>query len=113
RDDGGRASSAMEKVAVAPLARMFGWKTHLGHLCSGGTMATLDALWIAGELTPGKKILASQQAHYTHRRLSEVLQLDFEAVPCDRTGRLDIPALKHSLDQGNVGTVIATLGTTA
>src|ERR1044071_6743686 len=39
--DGGRASSAMEKEAVAELARMIGWDTHLGHLCSGGTMANL------------------------------------------------------------------------
>jgi len=111
--DGGRASSAMEKEAVAELARMFGWQTHLGHLCSGGTMANLEALWIAGQLAPGKKIVASQQAHYTHRRLSEVLKLEFEAVPCDRNGRLDVAALKDSLDQGNVGTVVATLGTTA
>ena len=29
--DGGRASSAMEKEAVAELAAMFGWQTHLGH----------------------------------------------------------------------------------
>ena len=37
--DGGRASSAMEKEAVADLARMFGWQAPLGHLCGGGTMA--------------------------------------------------------------------------
>src|SRR3989441_13060201 len=100
--DGGRASSALDKEAVAELARMIGWQTHLGHLCSGGTMANLEALWIAGQLAPGKKILASQQAHYTHRRLSEVLKLDLDAVPCDRNGRLDISALKNSLNQGNV-----------
>src|SRR5262249_36635333 len=34
--DGGRATSIMEKEAVARIARMFGWETHLGHLCSGG-----------------------------------------------------------------------------
>lgn len=39
--DGGRASSVMEKEAVADIAKMFGWKTHLGHLCGGGTMANL------------------------------------------------------------------------
>src|SRR5207249_1996269 len=111
--DGGRASSAMEKEAVAALAKMVGWEKHLGHLCSGGTMANLEALWIAGQQAPGKKILASEQAHYTHRRLSQVLKLDFEAVACDRNGRLDVPALKQTLDQGNVGTVVATLGTTA
>ncbi len=76
-------------------------------------MANLEALWIAGQLAPGTKILASQQAHYTHRRISDVLNLEFEAVPCDRNGRLDMAALKKCLDQGNVGTIIATLGTTA
>src|SRR3989440_11807667 len=33
--DGGRASSAMEKEAVAEIAHMFGWESHLGHLCGG------------------------------------------------------------------------------
>src|SRR5271157_2657915 len=50
--DGGRASSAMEKEAVAEIAAMFGWQTHLGHLSSGGTMANLEALWVAGQLHP-------------------------------------------------------------
>ena len=35
--DVARASSAMEKEAVAEIARMIGWGTHLGHLCGGGT----------------------------------------------------------------------------
>ena len=71
--DGGRATSAMEKEAVAEIAAMFGWKNFLGHLCGGGTMANLEALWVAGQLQPGKKILASAQAHYTHHRISSVL----------------------------------------
>ena len=75
--DGGRASSAMEKEAVAALARMIGWDTHLGHLCSGGTMANLEALWVAGQLHPGKTIVASTQAHYTHQRIAGVLGLSF------------------------------------
>src|SRR5437660_9101985 len=73
--DGSRASSPMEKEAVAEIARMFGWQTHLGHLCGGGTMANLEALWIARELAPGKRIAASSQAHYTHSRLSCVLSV--------------------------------------
>jgi len=111
--DGGRASSAMEKEAVAALARMIGWDTHLGHLCSGGTMANLEALWIAGQLHPGKTVLASTQAHYTHQRIAGVLGLAFETIPCDRRGRIDVPALERRLTAGGVGTVVATLGTTA
>jgi len=111
--DGGRASSAMEKEAVAALAKMIGWDTHLGHLCSGGTMANLEALWVAGQLHPGKAVLASTQAHYTHQRIAGVLGLPFETIPCDRWGRMDVRALERRLAAGGVGTVVATLGTTA
>jgi tyrosine decarboxylase / aspartate 1-decarboxylase len=111
--DGGRASSAMEKEAVASIARMFGWETHLGHLASGGTMANLEALWIAGGLAPGAVVLASSQAHYTHGRISAVLKLPFESLPCDRFGRMDMGALEARLRRGGVGTIVATLGTTA
>src|SRR5882762_2282838 len=111
--DGGRATSAMEKEAVAEIAGMFGWKGFLGHLCSGGTMANLEALWVAGQLQPGKKILASEQAHYTHGRVTAVLQLPFETVPCDSRGRMDANALAKRVERGGVGTVVATMGTTA
>src|SRR5437899_5758180 len=111
--DGGRATSAMEKEAVAEIAGMFGWKNFLGHLCGGGTMANLEALWAAGHLNPGKKILASEQAHYTHGRISSVLQLPFESLPCDARGRMDVHALTKRLERGGVGTVVATMGTTA
>jgi len=111
--DGGRATSAMEKEAISEIARMFGWKKFLGHLCGGGTMANLEALWVAGRLHPGKKILASDQAHYTHGRISGVLQLPFETVPCDARGRMDANALGKRLECGDVGTIVATMGTTA
>jgi glutamate/tyrosine decarboxylase-like PLP-dependent enzyme len=111
--DGGRATSAMEKEAVAEIAAMFGWKSFLGHLCGGGTMANLEALWVAGQLHPGKKILASEQAHYTHKRISGVLQLEFETVACDARGRMDAEALAKRAARGDVGTVVATMGTTA
>ena len=111
--DGGRASSAMEKESVAELAQMIGWDTHLGHLCSGGTMANLEALWIASRLHPGKTIVASTQAHYTHQRIAGVLGIPFETIPCDKRGRLDAAALERRLAAGGVGTVVATMGTTA
>src|SRR3977135_855204 len=111
--DGGRATSAMEKEAVAEIAAMFGWKNFLGHLCGGGTMANLEALWVAGQLHPGKKILASEQAHYTHKRITGVLQLGFETVVCDARGRMDANSLATRVERGDVGTVVPTLGAPA
>src|SRR5579863_6631292 len=95
--DGGRASSAMEEEAVAEIAAMLTWQTHLGHLTSGGTMANLEALWVAGQLHPGKKIAASAQAHYTHHRISRVLGLPFTEIPCDARGRMNTEALAQML----------------
>lgn len=111
--DGSRASSPMEKEAVAEIAHMFGWDTHLGHLTGGGTMANLEALWIAGQLRPGDTVLASDQAHYTHSRISGVLKTPFESVHSDRYARMDLQALEDRLKRGGVGCVVATLGTTA
>src|SRR5438309_317849 len=105
--DGGRASSAMEREAVAEIAAMFGWDTHLGHLCGGGTMANLEALWVASQLRPGTTVLASEQAHYTHRRICGVLGIPFESITCDRFGRMDMGALWKRLRQRGIGTVVA------
>jgi len=115
--DGGRASSEMEIEAVAQLAEIFGWTQqnggYLGHLTSSGTIANLEALWIAGQLAPGKRILAQDQAHYTHQRISAVLQLPFSKVPADAAGRMDLHALEDELRKGDVAAVVATMGTTA
>jgi glutamate/tyrosine decarboxylase-like PLP-dependent enzyme len=111
--DGGRASSAMEVEAVREIAGMFGWKEYLGHLTSGGTFANLEALWMAGQLRPGRRIVGSEQAHYTHQRISSVLKLEFASVATDGRGRMRLDALEDELRKGDVGTVVATLGTTA
>ncbi|MGH2619035.1 MAG: pyridoxal phosphate-dependent decarboxylase family protein [Anaerolineales bacterium] len=110
--DGGRASSQLEKESVALIARLFGWGSFLGHLTGGGTMANLEALWIARQLAPGKLVVASEQAHNTHARASEVLGVGFQSVPCDAAARMKLDSLKALLDEGQVGTVVATIGTT-
>jgi glutamate/tyrosine decarboxylase-like PLP-dependent enzyme len=111
--DGGRASSEMEIEAVRGIAGVFGWTEYVGHLTSGGTFANLEALWVAGQLAPGKRIVGSEQAHYTHQRISAVLKLDYSSIPADRCGRMSIEALETELRKGDVGTVVVTLGTTA
>ncbi len=112
--DGGRASSEMEIEAVRAIAAMFGWpNSYLGHLTSNGTLANLEALWIAGQVAPGRRIVGSEQAHYTHNRVSSVLKLEYTGIPVDRRGRMSLDTLETELRKGDVGTVVVTLGTTA
>jgi len=113
--DGGRASSAMEKEVVRDIAEMFGWSECLGHLTSGGTMANLEALWVSRELmgdSAQQVVVASEQSHYTHSRISSVLKMPFRSVAADSTGAMDINALEAELERGDVGLIVATLGTT-
>jgi len=111
--DGGRASSELEIEAVRQIAGIFGWTEFLGHLASSGTIANLEALWVAGQLAPGKRVVGSEQAHYTHQRISGVLKLDYTAIPADSAARMNMEALEAELCKGDVGTVVITLGTTA
>ncbi len=111
-DDGGAATAAMEREAVAWLAEMFGLPRHLGHLTGGGTVANLEALFVARESHPGKGIAYSADAHYTHARMSHLLGIEAHAVPVDAAGRMSMPALADLLETGRVGTVVLTAGTT-
>ncbi|MDX3310967.1 pyridoxal phosphate-dependent decarboxylase family protein [Streptomyces sp. NPDC054884] len=110
--DGGPATAAMEREAVAQLAAMFGYDTHLGHLTTSGTIANLEALFVARELHPGRGVAYSAEAHYTHGRMCHVLGVKGHPVPTDEGGRMDLDALEDVLRSGDVGTVVLTAGTT-
>lgn len=110
--DGGPATAAMEREAVAQLAAMFGYDTHLGHLTTSGTIANLEALFVARELHPGRGVAYSAEAHYTHGRMCHVLGMKGHPVPTDEGGRMDLDALEDVLRGGDVGTVVLTAGTT-
>jgi glutamate/tyrosine decarboxylase-like PLP-dependent enzyme len=111
--DGGPATGAMEKEVIADLAAMFGLPPEsLGHLTSSGTIANLEALWVARQLAPGRAVAHSQDAHYTHERMCEVLGVESVPVAADASGRMDLDALEAVLRTGRVGTVVLTAGTT-
>ncbi len=111
--DGGPPTGQMEKEVVADLAAMFGLPDDaLGHLTGGGTVANLEALWVARHLHPDKAVAFSADAHYTHGRMSEVLGLDTVVIPTDGRGHLDLGALEDALETGEIGTVVVTPGTT-
>ena len=111
--DGGPATARMEIEVVSALGSMLGLSDPLGHLTASGTIANLEALFVAREERPGAVILYGENAHYTHSRMCDLLGVAHESVPQDAAGRLDVAALAARLERGNVGTVVATLGTTS
>ena len=110
--DGGPATAAMEKEVVEQLAGMFGLSNHLGHLTSSGTIANLEALWVAREERPDAAIAVSADAHYTHQRMGQVLGVQVVSVNVDAKGRMDMEDLARVLAAHDVGTIVATMGTT-
>ena len=117
--DGGPPTAAMEREAVSWLAAMLGFpETHLGHLTGGGTVANLEALFVAREETAGgpagrgRAVAVSSDAHYTHARMNGVLGVETVAVAADDDGRMRLDALEDVLATGRVGTVVLTAATT-
>jgi glutamate/tyrosine decarboxylase-like PLP-dependent enzyme len=110
--DSGPATARMEREVISALAGMFGLPTHLGHLTSSGTIANLEALYVARESHPGKGVAFSAESHYTHGRMCGVLGIEGTTVAVDRLGRMDLDDLERVLVSGSIGTVVATAGTT-
>lgn len=107
--DGGPPSSEMEKEVIKKLASFFGYeKNYLGHLTSSGTIGNLEALWVSRKTHPNKKVIFSENAHYTHQRMCEVLEIDSETFQIDDGGNFIPPAKKVN----EIGTIVVTLGTT-
>ena len=113
-EDGGPATAALEREAVASIAAMFHYPAQsLGHLTSSGTIANLEALFVARELRPGAAIAYSEDSHYTHERMCHLLGVRGVKVPADARGRIDLEALEGLLRTDSIGTVVLTAGTTA
>jgi glutamate/tyrosine decarboxylase-like PLP-dependent enzyme len=111
--DGGPVTSEMEKETVVELAAMLGLaEPSLGHLTASGTIANLEALWVARELHPDKGIAYGANAHYTHARMCQVLRMPATAVPATPAGHIDLDALEALCRSGGIGTVVLTGGTT-
>jgi len=111
--DGGPGTSGLEVEVVEALAAMFGLEApFLGHLTSSGTIANLEALWVARELHPGRRIVFGEGAHYTHARMCGLLGVPGTKVPATPEGRIDLEAVETECRRGDVGTVVLTLGST-
>lgn len=111
--DAGKATTILEREVLESMAAMFDYPNdYLGHLTWSGTTANLEALWVSRELRPGKRIAYSKDAHYTHGRMAEVLNVPVVVIPTEIDGRMSLEALEAEMKKGDLAVVVATLGTT-
>ena len=111
--DGGPHTTDLELEAIDQLRGLFGWADQgFGHLTSGGTIANLEALWVAREVAGTRYVLHSHEAHYTHARMAALLGLEAVAVETDAEGRMVPEALDHALATHPKACVVLSMGTT-
>ena len=112
--DGGPGASGLEVEVVEALAAMFGLEApFLGHLTSSGTIANLEALWVAREVHPGTPDRLRRGRALHTRRMCGAARRTATTVPADTRGTASTSTRSRpSAATGDVGTVVLTLGST-
>jgi L-2,4-diaminobutyrate decarboxylase len=98
-------ATKIEERIVAWLSPFFGMND--GHFCAGSTIANLTAIWCARE-HGAKRVIASQDAHISVPKAAHILGIEFNSVPVDVNGRMQIDDLSDVED----ACLVLTAGTT-
>ena len=102
----------MEKEYIQELGAMFGCQIPLGHLADGARWPISKLCGYLAVVHTGKCISGSEQGYYSHSRISGVLGISYFSVLVGNDGRMDLDAVEQLLQQGDVGTVVVTMGNT-
>lgn len=115
--EGGPVTTDMEVEVVEDLLRLCGFRKGWGHLCSGGSLANMEAMWavrdafLARSKKPGQ-VLFSGMSHYSWKRICAILAIDsFKEIHSDAQFRVDVDHLAKTLRKGRTMMVIANIGT--
>jgi glutamate/tyrosine decarboxylase-like PLP-dependent enzyme len=116
--EGGPATTEMELEVVDDLLRLVGFESDgkadgWGHLCSGGSLANLEALWAVRDTRPDGPLVFSRAAHYSWRRSAAILRIGrVQEIEVDGQFRLDPDHLEAVLRRERPLMVVANLGST-
>ncbi|WP_168220663.1 pyridoxal-dependent decarboxylase [Streptomyces sp. RFCAC02] len=113
-------TSRLEDEVIRSYAAMLGLGDDAwGYFCSGGTSASLHALWtLTGRAAePAVDLICSHTTHISFDRIGEVLKaVRLHRVECDAHDRADTDAVARAVarsrEHGRLPIVVATCGTT-
>jgi glutamate/tyrosine decarboxylase-like PLP-dependent enzyme len=85
------------------------------HFNHGSSYGNIDALWQAREQAKNSSniVYGSQAAHYSISKACRILGLNFQAIPTDEVGKLQVDALRHACKLIAPIAIVATAGTSS
>jgi glutamate/tyrosine decarboxylase-like PLP-dependent enzyme len=87
----------------------------LAHFTHGSSYGNLDALWQARECANNSSttVYGSQAAHYSISKACRILGLNFQAIPSNQLGQIDVKALRNACQLASPMAIVVTAGTTS
>jgi L-2,4-diaminobutyrate decarboxylase len=98
----------LEEKVIAWLCPYFGMAG--GHMTPGSSAANLTALWAARECTGITEVVASDSAHLSIKKATNILGLRFTVIPTDAQGVLSSEFLPKDMSRA---ALVLTSGTTS
>ncbi|MEU5117153.1 histidine decarboxylase [Streptomyces longwoodensis] len=97
------------KLAGAPGGAAFGYVTN------GGTESNLYGTYLGRERHPDAVLYASAEAHYSVPKIARLLRMDYEPVPTDAAGVMDLVALRKAClrHRARAAVIVVTIGSTS
>lgn len=83
-----------------------------GYTTSGGSEGNLEGLYIAREKYPDGVLYATDQIHYSIKKIAKLLRMKFVVIPSDDTGAMDICQFDSLVDKTKPAIVLANIGST-
>lgn len=100
--------------------QLLGWFCALlglpfAHFTHGSSYGNLDALWQAREHAQRSSniVYGSEAAHYSISKACRILGLNFQSIPTDESGKLEVAALRNACQLTRPLAIVATAGTSS
>jgi len=105
--------SAIESQLINWFCPLF--HQHHGHFTHGSSYANLEALWQARDRQQNHSniVYGSEASHYSIAKACQILGLQFQAIPSDDQGKIQIDALEKACQHTSPVAIVATAGTSS